>query len=100
MAISVAFPVGKETAKAFTAKLKTAINELKPGHYEDKSAYFGALISTEGKESVEQSIDKAEKEGANIVLDGRNHQVENNDSFFLGVTLIDNVIPNMDIYKE
>src|SRR5699024_6167657 len=54
----------------------------------------------EAKESVEQSIDKAEKEGANIVVDGRNPQVENNDGFFLGATLIDNVTPDMDIYKE
>src|SRR5699024_645588 len=69
-------------------------------HYEDESADFGALISAEAKESVEQSIDKAEKEGANIVVDGRNPQVENNDGFFLGATLIDNVTPDMDIYKE
>ncbi|HLQ96547.1 MAG TPA: CoA-acylating methylmalonate-semialdehyde dehydrogenase [Pseudogracilibacillus sp.] len=100
MAISVAVPVGKETAKAFTAKLKAAVQELKPGHYEDESADFGALISAEAKESVEKSIDKAEKEGANIVVDGRNPQLENNNGFFLGATLIDGVTPDMDIYKE
>src|SRR5699024_3359395 len=67
---------------------------------EDDSADFGALISAEAKESVEQSIDKAEKEGANIVVDGRNPQVENIDGFYIGATLIDNVNPDMDIYKE
>lgn len=98
MAISVAVPVGKETAKAFTAKLKKAVEQLKPGS--DETADFGALISAEAKENVLQAIDKAEKEGADIVVDGRNPQVENKNGFYLGATLIDNVTSDMEIFKE
>lgn len=100
MAISVAMPVGKKTAEVFTAKLKEKVEQLKAGSYDDETADFGALISAEAKQIVLNAIDEAVKEGANIVVDGRNPDVENAEGFYLGATLLDNVTPDMNVYKE
>lgn len=100
MAISVAMPVGEKTAKAFTAKLKVAVENLKAGSYDDETADFGAVISAEAKETVLRAIDRAVEEGAQIVVDGRNPQVENEDGFYLGATLLSDVTPEMEMYKE
>ncbi|PWF47640.1 methylmalonate-semialdehyde dehydrogenase (CoA acylating), partial [[Kluyvera] intestini] len=93
MAISVAMPVGEKTARVFTEKLKAKVENLKVGTYDDEHADFGAVISAEAKQSILQSIDDAVKEGANILVDGRNPEVENNEGFYLGPTLLDHVTP-------
>ncbi|WP_068675137.1 CoA-acylating methylmalonate-semialdehyde dehydrogenase [Oceanobacillus sp. Castelsardo] len=100
MAISVAMPVGQKTAEVFTQKLKEKVKDLKPGAYDDETANFGAVISAEAKQSILHAIDEAVEEGANIVVDGRNPDVENKEGFYLGATLLDNVTPNMKVYKE
>ncbi|WP_156290957.1 CoA-acylating methylmalonate-semialdehyde dehydrogenase [Oceanobacillus salinisoli] len=100
MAISVAMPVGQRTAEVFTDKLKEKVENLRAGSYDDETADFGALISAEAKQSVLHAIDEAVKEGANIVVDGRNPDVENKEGFYLGATLLDNVTTDMNVYKE
>ncbi len=100
MAISVAMPVGRKTAEVFTGKLKEKVEKLKAGSYDDETADFGAVISAEAKQSILSAIDEAVKEGANIVVDGRNPDVENKEGFYLDATLLDNVTSDMNIYKE
>ncbi|WP_156291381.1 CoA-acylating methylmalonate-semialdehyde dehydrogenase [Oceanobacillus salinisoli] len=100
MAISVAMPVGKETARAFTQKLKEKVENLKTGAFDDEHADFGAVISAEAKQIILKAIEEAVNEGANIVVDGRNPDVDNQDGFYLGATLLDNVTSEMNIYKE
>lgn len=100
MAISVAMPVGRKTAELFTAILKEKVEDLRPGSYDDETADFGAVISAEAKEGILAAIDKAVKDGANIVVDGRNPDVEHKEGFYLGATLLDNVSPDMSVYKE
>ncbi|UJL45583.1 CoA-acylating methylmalonate-semialdehyde dehydrogenase [Virgibacillus sp. NKC19-16] len=100
MAVSVAMPVGQKTAEVFTKKLKEKVSKLRAGSYDDETADFGAVISAEAKQSILTAIDEAVKEGANIVVDGRNPDVENKEGFYLGATLLDNVTPDMNMYKE
>lgn len=100
MAISIAMPVGEKTAEIFTKKAKEKVKNLKPGAYQDETADFGALISEEAKQSVLRAIESAEKEGANIVVDGRNPSVNNANGFYLGATLFNHVTPEMAMYKE
>lgn len=46
-------------------------------------------------------IDSAEKEGANILLDGRGFKNEKYPKgYFVGPTVLDNVTPDMECYKE
>ena len=62
---------------------------------------LGAVISKEAKERIEDYITEAEKEGAKILLDGRNYIVEGNEKgFYVGPTVIDYVKPEMRIAKE
>lgn len=100
MALSIAMPVGEETAKIFTEKLTEKVKALKVGAYDDETADFGALIDQKAKDSVLAAIEKAKEEGANILVDGSNPSVENENGFYLGATLVDGVTPEMEIYKE
>ena len=62
---------------------------------------LGAVISKEAKERIENYITEAEKEGAKILLDGRNYVVKGNEKgFYVGPTVIDYVKPEMRIAKE
>ncbi|MGL5956869.1 MAG: CoA-acylating methylmalonate-semialdehyde dehydrogenase [Brevinema sp.] len=66
------------------------VKKLKVGIPSDKTADFGAVITQEHKNSIIQKIDHAEKDGANIVVDGRNFVLKGYENgFFLGATLID-----------
>ncbi|PKL83549.1 MAG: methylmalonate-semialdehyde dehydrogenase (CoA acylating) [Ignavibacteriae bacterium HGW-Ignavibacteriae-3] len=62
---------------------------------------LGSVISKEAKERIENYITEAEKEGARILLDGRNCKVEGKENgFYVGPTVIDFVKPEMRIAKE
>src|SRR5699024_2039401 len=91
---------GEKTAENYTKKAKEKVKNLKPGAYQDETAEFGALISKEAKQSVLRAIESAEKEGANIVVDGRNPSVNNANGFYLRVTQFNHVTPEMAMYKE
>ena len=51
------------------------------------------------RDKVSSYITVGEKEGAKVVLDGRQTKI-GGDGFYLGPTLFDNVKPNMSIYLE
>lgn len=101
MALSVAVAVGDEAADTLVSKLKEAMKPLKVGAYSDSSNDFGPVITRAHQQKVNGYIDSAEADGASVVVDGRNPQVEGfEDGFFVGATLIDNVTPEMVSYKE
>ncbi|MFL2656961.1 MAG: CoA-acylating methylmalonate-semialdehyde dehydrogenase [Burkholderiaceae bacterium] len=101
MALSVAVVVGEKTADELVLKLKKNMDRLKVGAYSDTENDFGPLITKEHKEKVISYIDSAQREGATIVVDGRNVKVKGYDQgFFVGGTLIDKVTCEMLSYKE
>jgi malonate-semialdehyde dehydrogenase (acetylating)/methylmalonate-semialdehyde dehydrogenase len=62
---------------------------------------LGSVITKQAKERIERYITEAEKQGAKILVDGRNAVVVNKeDGFYVGATVIDNVTPDMAIAKE
>jgi malonate-semialdehyde dehydrogenase (acetylating)/methylmalonate-semialdehyde dehydrogenase len=62
---------------------------------------LGAIISSQAKERIENYITEAEKDGAKILVDGRNYVVEGKENgFYVGPTVIDYVRPEMKIAKE
>lgn len=102
MAISVAVCVGEEAAQNTIESLLLSIAELKvgPGDREDEPD-MGPVISQAHKDKVVGYIDKGVEEGATLLVDGRNYQVEGAESgFFVGPTLFDRVTPDMTIYQE
>jgi malonate-semialdehyde dehydrogenase (acetylating)/methylmalonate-semialdehyde dehydrogenase len=101
MAISVAVPVGRETADALVAKLTERVKALKVGHSLDKESDFGPVVARSAKDRIEGYIQSGVDEGATLVADGRGLTVEGyEDGFWVGPTLFDNVTKDMKIYKE
>ncbi len=99
MAISVAVLVGE--AGNLVDDIQSKMKEVRPGYWSDPKAGYGPIISERAKERVESLISTGEKEGAKLLLDGRNCKVEGYEKGnFVGPTLFDNVTPEMTIYKE
>ncbi|GAA1075127.1 CoA-acylating methylmalonate-semialdehyde dehydrogenase [Nocardiopsis metallicus] len=101
MAISVAVPVGEETADALVAKLTERIAGLTVGASDDPDADFGPLVSRDALERVDSYVGLGVEEGAELVVDGRGHKVKGcEDGFFTGASLFDRVTPDMRVYQE
>ena len=103
MAISVAVPVTDAIADALIAKLVPKIQALKVGPAADIASDMGPLVTKQHLAKVRGYIDAGEAEGAKIVVDGRTFKQERQgyeNGYFIGGTLIDNVTPDMKIWKE
>ena len=101
MAISVAVPVGEETANRLVDKLQDRVKALKVGHSLAKDSDFGPVVAPSAKERIEGYIQSGVDEGATLLADGRGLTVEGyNDGFWLGPTLFDHVTSDMKIYRE
>ncbi|MDG1906342.1 MAG: CoA-acylating methylmalonate-semialdehyde dehydrogenase [Arenicella sp.] len=101
MALSVAVAVGDAAADAFISKMQDKMTELTIGVASDASSDFGPLITAQHKAKVVGYIDSAEHDGAQVVVDGREHKVGGFESgFFVGATLIDRVSAQMSCYQE
>jgi len=101
MAISVAVPVGKETADALVAKLKPRVESLKIGPSTDKDAEMGPVVTAMHRDKIVGYIDSGVEQGAELVVDGRGFKLQGYEGgYYVGGTLFDNVTPEMTIYKE
>ena len=62
---------------------------------------LGAVISKESKERIERYIGEAERDGAKILVDGRNTKVKGKENgTYVGPTVIDFVKPTMSVATE
>ncbi|WP_424216244.1 CoA-acylating methylmalonate-semialdehyde dehydrogenase (plasmid) [Streptomyces sp. BI20] len=101
MAISVAVPVGEETADRLVAALKERVGRLRIGRSDDPEADFGPLVSRDALDRVRRYVDIGANEGAELVVDGRGFTLPGHENgFFAGATLFDRVTPAMRIYRE
>ncbi|MEE9375676.1 MAG: CoA-acylating methylmalonate-semialdehyde dehydrogenase [Rhizobiaceae bacterium] len=102
MAISVAVPVGEDTANRLMEKLTPRVENLKIAPYTaGDDADFGPLVTKEARDRVKGFIDAGVKEGADLVVDGRDFSMQGyEDGYFIGGCLFDNVTKDMSIYKE
>ncbi|MFU2342839.1 CoA-acylating methylmalonate-semialdehyde dehydrogenase [Streptomyces albidoflavus] len=101
MAISVAVPVGEETADALVARLKERIAGLRIGRSDDPEADFGPLVGQDAVDRVRSYVGLGVEEGAELVVDGRDFVLEGHEGgFFAGASLFDRVTPAMRIYQE
>ncbi len=101
MAISVAVPIGEKTADTLIAKLAPRVESLKIGPSTDEDAEMGPVITKAQQEKIKGLIDSGVKEGAQLVVDGRDFSLQGyEEGFFVGGTLFDHVTSDMTIYKE
>jgi malonate-semialdehyde dehydrogenase (acetylating)/methylmalonate-semialdehyde dehydrogenase len=100
MAISAVVAVAG-AGDALVAKIAQKAAKLKIGAGAETGVDMGPLISRAHRDKVKGYVDAGEKEGAELVLDGRGVQVAGHaDGFFLGPTLFDQVTPKMSIYRD
>ncbi|MGB0799215.1 MAG: aldehyde dehydrogenase family protein, partial [Planktomarina sp.] len=101
MAISVAVPVGDETADRLIEKLVPRIEALKVGPYTSgNDVDYGPVVTAAAKANIERLVQTGIDQGAKLVVDGRDFNLQGyEDGFFVGAHLFDNVTKDMDIYK-
>ena len=101
MAISVAVPVGKKTADALVERLKPRVESLKVGIATDPEADYGPMVTAAHRDKVKAYIDQGVKEGAKLVVDGRNFKLQGYENgYYLGGSLFDHVTPEMGTYQD
>ncbi|MEI6555181.1 MAG: CoA-acylating methylmalonate-semialdehyde dehydrogenase [Paludibacter sp.] len=93
MAASVMVAVGK--ADSIIDQICVEARKIVPGEN------LGAVITAAAKERIENYITAAEKQGAKILVDGRNAVVKGKEGgTYVGPTVIDFVTPDMSVAKE
>jgi malonate-semialdehyde dehydrogenase (acetylating)/methylmalonate-semialdehyde dehydrogenase len=104
MAISIAVAVGNQTADALREKLQSRIAKLRIGDGShdtaDSPVDLGPLVTRTHLDKVTSYLDLGQKEGAELVVDGRKTGLPAGNGFFLGACLFDHVKPEMRIYRE
>ena len=102
MAISVAVPVGEETADKLIEKLVPRIEKLKVGPYTSgNDVDYGPVVTAAAKQNILGLVQTGVDQGAELVVDGRDFALQGyEDGFFVGPHLFDRVSPDMDIYKK
>ena len=100
MAQSVAVAVG-DIGDELVSRLAKKAEALKIGPGMDKSSEMGPLVTKQHLEKVKGYVDLGVKEGAKLVLDGRDLKLQGYENgFYIGGCLFDHVTTDMRIYKE
>ncbi|KAI1492673.1 Aldehyde/histidinol dehydrogenase [Biscogniauxia mediterranea] len=99
MALSTLVMVGE--TKEWLSEVAESAKKLSVNGGFEPGADLGPVISPQSKERIENLIASAEKEGATILLDGRGFKPEKYpNGNWIAPTIISNVTPDMQCYKE
>jgi malonate-semialdehyde dehydrogenase (acetylating)/methylmalonate-semialdehyde dehydrogenase len=98
MALSVAVAVGG-VGDALVEAVSARIPRLRVGNGAEPGTDMGPLITAEHRDKVAGYVDAGQRAGARVVVDGRADDVPA-DGFFLGMTLLDDVTPDMTVYRD
>jgi malonate-semialdehyde dehydrogenase (acetylating)/methylmalonate-semialdehyde dehydrogenase len=100
MAISVVVAVG-DAADPLVEAIEERLPKIKVGPGTDPESEMGPLITAEHRDKVAGYLDSGHQQGATLRVDGREHGIcQDSPGFFLGVSLLDNVTPEMDCYRN
>jgi malonate-semialdehyde dehydrogenase (acetylating)/methylmalonate-semialdehyde dehydrogenase len=100
MAISVVVAVGS-IADPLVDAIAARLPKIKVGPGTDPASEMGPLITREHRDKVASYLDSGPSQGAELVVDGREHELyREGTGFFLGVSLLDRVGPQMDCYRN
>ena len=98
MAVSMLVAVGGAGDELVEA-IRERLPRVKVGSGLDPESEMGPLVTREHRDKVASYIDKGREEGAKVVADGRENAPDGG-GFYLGVSLLDDVKPEMDVYKD
>jgi malonate-semialdehyde dehydrogenase (acetylating) / methylmalonate-semialdehyde dehydrogenase len=91
LAVSVAVTIG-EAQKTFRDSITDAASKLRVGNGLEDGVQMGPVITPQSKERVESLIALGEKQGAKVLLDGRNSKIPKYESGnFVKPTILDDV---------
>jgi malonate-semialdehyde dehydrogenase (acetylating)/methylmalonate-semialdehyde dehydrogenase len=91
LAVSVAVTVG-DAQNTFRDSIAEAASSLKVGNGLDEGVQMGPVITPQSKARIESLIGVGEKQGAKVLLDGRNARIPKYESGnFVKPTILDNV---------
>jgi malonate-semialdehyde dehydrogenase (acetylating)/methylmalonate-semialdehyde dehydrogenase len=100
MAIATIVAVG-DVADPLVEAIKRRLPKINVGPGSDPSSEMGPLVTKQHRDKVASYLDSGPAQGAVVVTDGREHPLyDESDGFFLGVSLIDHVTPEMDAYRD
>ena len=100
MAIATVVAVGS-VADPLVEAIGKRLPKINIGPGSDPAAEMGPLVTGQHRDKVASYLDSAAAQGAEVVADGRDHELyKDSDGFFLGVSLIDKVTPLMDCYRD
>jgi malonate-semialdehyde dehydrogenase (acetylating) / methylmalonate-semialdehyde dehydrogenase len=97
MAVSVVVAVGGAGAPLVEA-IKERLPRIKVGNGFEPDVEMGPLITREHRDKVAGYLDSGAAQGATVVADGRESAPD--AGFFLGPSLLDDVRPEMDAYRD
>ncbi len=102
MAVSVAVPVGEDTADRLIDALVPRIEKLKVGPYTaGDDVDMGPVVTAAAKARILGLIESGVEQGAELVVDNRDFSLQGYENgFFVGPHLFDKVTPEMDIYTQ
>jgi malonate-semialdehyde dehydrogenase (acetylating)/methylmalonate-semialdehyde dehydrogenase len=90
--------VQESIADALVAELLKQVGKKKIGPAYEKTTDLGPVVTQEHRRSVLEWIETGVREGAELVLDGRNVTVPGYENgFYLGHTIFDRVTPDMSV---
>ncbi len=99
MAISVVVAVGG-VGDSLVSAIAARLPKIKVGPGSDASSEMGPLITGEHRDKVAGYLDSGPAQGATLVVDGRMAPSYAGAGFFLGPSLLDEVTPEMDCYRD
>jgi malonate-semialdehyde dehydrogenase (acetylating)/methylmalonate-semialdehyde dehydrogenase len=100
MAISAVVAVGS-AGDRLVQKLKEKAAAIKVGPGDDAGSDMGPVVSAQSRDRIVGYVDRGERAGATLVVDGRGLSVEGHEEgFFVGPSLFDQVSTDMDIYTD
>jgi malonate-semialdehyde dehydrogenase (acetylating)/methylmalonate-semialdehyde dehydrogenase len=100
MAISAVVAVGQETGDALVREVVERGHELKVGPGADSASEMGPLVTAQARARVADYVERGERQGATVALDGRDRFSEEEPGFFIGPSVLDNVTTEMDVYRD
>jgi malonate-semialdehyde dehydrogenase (acetylating)/methylmalonate-semialdehyde dehydrogenase len=98
MAVSVVVAVA-DVADPLVEAIRERATKITVGDGSSADAEMGPLITSQHRDKVASYLDSGSEQGAKVVLDGR-ESAPDGDGFFLGVSLLDGVTPEMDCYRD
>ncbi len=97
LAVSVAVTIG-EAQKSFRDSIAESASKLKVGDGLEEGVQMGPVITPQSKDRVESLISLGEKQGAKVLLDGRNSRIPKYESGnFIKPTILDGVPSTSDL---